>query len=223
MASDAVIALTHHEKERLISAYGATPDRLRVIPPGVDSPPHAKNGGGPPTVLFLGRRTPSKRLETVYSAMELVWPSRPDARLVVAGPSPTATADPADWMRVDPRVTVIDHLDDDHRAQVLDAAAVVVSASLVESFGITILEAWAHGRPVVVADTPVNRSVVRDGVDGLVGGTEPPELASAISRLLSDRELAQRLGDEGRQRTVTEFTWDRSAAALEVLLTTTVS
>jgi len=133
------------------------------------------------------------------------------------------TPDPADPMRVDPRVTVIDRLDDDHRGQVLDAATLVVSASLVESFGITILEAWAHGRPVVVADTPVNRSVVRDGVDGLIAGTEPAELAEGISRLLADSDLAGRLGTEGRQRSTTEFTWDRSAVALEALIEATVS
>jgi phosphatidylinositol alpha-1,6-mannosyltransferase len=90
---------------------------------------------------------------------------------------------------------------------------------LTESFGITTLEAWAQGTPVVVTDSPVNRSVVRDGVDGLVAsGPDAAHLAEALGLLLGDPESAVSMGRVGRQRVEAEFSWPGSAAILEELI-----
>jgi glycosyltransferase involved in cell wall biosynthesis len=121
-------------------------------------------------------------------------------------------------MASDPRVTVIEAVDDRRRSQLIASARVVVSASVVESFGITTLEAWAHGTPVVVADTPVSRSVVRDEVDGLITPASPAALAAAIELMLADPEIGERMGTAGRARVETDFTWDRSGSALLGLL-----
>jgi glycosyltransferase involved in cell wall biosynthesis len=103
--------------------------------------------------------------------------------------------------------------------QLLAAARVVVSPSLTESFGITTLEAWAQGTPVVVTDSPVNRSVVRDEVDGLVAaGPGAIDLASALIPLLRDVDRATALGKAGRRRVEADFTWAGSAAILDELI-----
>jgi glycosyltransferase involved in cell wall biosynthesis len=217
-AADAVIALTTHERERLIESYGADEKTTEVIPPGVAAPAEWSARREEPIVLALGRRVRSKRVEAIYEAMGIVWGTTAAARLVIAGAPAAHGPDPAASMASDPRVTVIEAVDDRRRSQLIASARVVVSASVVESFGITTLEAWAHGTPVVVADTPVSRSVVRDEVDGLITPASPAALAAAIERMLADPEIGERMGTAGRARVETDFTWDRSGSALLGLL-----
>ena len=101
----------------------------------------------------------------------------------------------------------------------MGSARVVVSPSVTESFGITTLEAWAHGTPVVLVDSPVNRSVVRDGVDGLLAsGAQASQLGVAIAQIVRDPGLARRLGNAGRDRVEAEFSWDGSVRSLGRLM-----
>lgn len=216
--SDGVIALTDHERARLLKSYGAVADRVAVIPPGVGF--SEENGEERDSmVLFVGRRTASKRLDVLYKAMQTVWEDHPGVLLVLAGAPPGVGIDPAIWMAGDPRVKVIDRPSEPEKDRLLGQASVVVSPSLTESFGITTLEAWAQGTPVVVTNSPVNRSVVRHGEDGVVAsGHEPDDLAVALSRLLGSPDLARRMGEAGRERVRAEFNWSGSAAALDELM-----
>lgn len=217
-AADAVMALTTHERDRLVAAYGADPARVGIVTPAVAAQPIAPEATPDPVVLFLGRRSASKRVEVLLEAMELVRVHVPGARLVVAGPP--GTGDPTADGTPD-HVTTVDTITPAERDTLIASARVVATASVIESFGITTLEAWALGRPVVVADTPVARSLVRHEVDGLVAGRDPAGMAEAIVRLLTDPTEAARFGEAGRRRTLTEFTWNRSADALLALIATT--
>jgi glycosyltransferase involved in cell wall biosynthesis len=217
-AADAVLALTEHEADRLVTSYRADRTRTAVIPPGVDIPEEYATDRPEPVVLALGRRAASKRLEVIYEAMCIVWNRHTDARLVVAGAPPEGSPDPAEPFRGDDRVMIIDRFEPDERRHLLTSARILASASLIESFGITTLEAWAHGTPVVVMDTPVGRSVVRDGIDGLLAGPDARLLAAQIQRAIADPALTERLGVAGRHRAETEFSWAESTRRLEGLL-----
>jgi glycosyltransferase involved in cell wall biosynthesis len=218
-AADAVVALTDHERERLLESYGAAPGLTAVIPPGVDFGGDNGSRSREPMVLFVGRRTASKRLDVLYEAMRTVWQEIPDVRLVLAGSPPGLGADPAIWMAADPRVKVINTPNDLDKDELMGRAQLVVSPSLTESFGITTLEAWAQGTPVVVADSPVNRAVVRHGTDGLVAsGPDAADLADALSLMLGDAARTEQMGRAGRQRVEAEFSWPRSAAILDRLI-----
>jgi len=219
MGADGVIALTEHERERLLDSYGARRDTTAIVTPGVDPGEGKPYLDRDPIVLFVGRRTASKRLDVLYEAMQMVWDRFPDVVLQLAGSRPGVGPDPAIWIAADPRVSIVDAPTESVKDQLLGMARVVVSPSLTESFGITTLEAWAHGTPVVVADSPVNRSVVRHGADGLVAaGESVHDLASAINRVLEDSPFAETMGRAAQLRAETEFTWDRSVQTLAQLL-----
>lgn len=211
---DGVIALTDHERERLVSSYGAVAARSAVVPPGVEVPEMEESGSRKAIVLFVGRRTPSKRIDVLVDAMQLVWQRHPQIQIVFAGSASAGDEDPAASIVHDPRVSVVDQPDEQTKAHLLGAARVVVSPSPTESFGITTLEAWAHGTPVVVADTPVNRAIVRDRIDGLLA-SNARGFGQALLRLFDAPELAEAMGEEGRRRVTEEFTWANSVARLE--------
>jgi phosphatidyl-myo-inositol dimannoside synthase len=78
----------------------------------------------------------------------------------------------------------------------------------VEGFGLVYLEANACGKPVIAGRSGGVPDAVTDGVTGLlVDPISPEEIARAISRILSSPDLAARLGDQGRERVLREFTW----------------
>jgi len=89
-----------------------------------------------------------------------------------------------------------------------DACDVFVMPSRADSFGIVYLEAWARGKPVVAARAGAMPDVIRHGVDGvLVEFGNVKGIADAITSLLRDKGLRERLGDAGRRRVVEEHDW----------------
>src|SRR5207249_4481327 len=85
-------------------------------------------------------------------------------------------------------------------------AAVFVLPSHHEGMALAVLEAMMRGLPVITTAVGEHASIIHDGIEGLLippGDTQT--LARAIARLLSDRQLATRLGDAARSRALREF------------------
>ena len=86
---------------------------------------------------------------------------------------------------------------------------------LVEGFGISFLEASASGLPVVAVRSGVVPDAIRDGETGLlVNPNEPQDVARALHLLLTDNDLARKLGNEGRKWTENQMSWERVAERL---------
>ncbi len=221
-SADALVAMTPSEATRLISGYGADPTRVHVVPPGVtvDSvPPDAIDG--PPTVLYLGRVDHAKGLEILPKTMSTIWEHLPEARLVIAGaatpdsPQIQATFDSID-APTEQSVVFHEDISEEEKQQLLRAATVLVLASVRESFGIVLLEAWASATPVVVADSPVMRDTVNDGIDGvLVSAGNDRSFAEALLRRLEDPEGSRAMGLAGYEKIHKEYSWASAAGRLE--------
>ena len=94
----------------------------------------------------------------------------------------------------------------------IQAGDIFVLPSLAEPFGLVILEAMALGRPVIATDAGGPPEIVEEGVTGLlVPPSDPPALAAAIRRLLSDRKAAEAMGRGGQERFQARFTAARMA------------
>ncbi len=99
---------------------------------------------------------------------------------------------------------------------VLQRALMVVVPSLWEGLGIAALEAMAMGRPVIASDVDGLREIITHERDGLlVPAGDVAALAAAISRLMADRVLAERLAAAGRARVVEAFGINAMARELE--------
>ena len=160
-------------------------------------------------LLFMGFITPRKGLEYLLLAMH----SLPeDVHLVIAGRwDPTYRAYCRKLLDALPRrVHEVGLLPDEQRAHYYSMADVYVSPSLLEGFGITPIEAMACGTPAIVTSASSGPEEV--GEAGLVvPPCDPQALASAIARLLEDRDLRQELGRRGRERVLKKFTYERMA------------
>ncbi len=81
----------------------------------------------------------------------------------------------------------------------------------IEGFGIVYCEAAAAGLPVVAGKSGGVRDAVRDGETALLVAPEVGPVNEALSRLLADAALRQRLGEAGRRAVETYYNWERAA------------
>ena len=113
------------------------------------------------------------------------------------------------------RIIFEGRVDHDQTAAAYRRAGLLVNPSLSESFGMTLVEAMMHGVPVVATRIGGMPYIVNDEETGLVvPAGDPQSLAAAICRVLSDRQMATRMGDAGRRRALERFSWDRTAETL---------
>jgi glycosyltransferase involved in cell wall biosynthesis len=197
-------------------AAGIGSDRLRLVPWGVRvgtmSEPEAEEirrryAIEQPYVLFCGTREPRKNLRRVLEAFRRI--DRPGVELVLAGPAGWKE-DVADGIAsLDGRVRSLGFVPPGDLDALYAGAAVVVYPSLAEGFGLPVLEAMAHGVPVVTSAGTATEEVAGDAAL-LVDPLDVDAIAGAIQRTLEDRELASSLGTAAKQRAAS-FTWQRSA------------
>jgi glycosyltransferase involved in cell wall biosynthesis len=94
-------------------------------------------------------------------------------------------------------------------------AHIFVNPSYGEGMPNAVLEAMACGLAIVVSDIPPHREMITPEVEGLFCAPRDVEtLTAALSRLVADPALRQRLGEQARRRAISEFSWDQKAAEL---------
>ncbi len=158
-------------------------------------------------LMTAGRLTPMKGQRYLVDAMPDIVARFPEVRLVLLGTGHLHEdlRRQAAALDVERHVYLLGHRED--ARMLLDAADVFVLPSLHEGMPMVVLEAMDAGLPVVATDTIGTAEVVVDGVTGLlVRPRDSPALGAALTRLLVDPGLRNRLGDAGRQRYLQHFT-----------------
>jgi glycosyltransferase involved in cell wall biosynthesis len=147
-----------------------------------------------PTVAWVGMLQRYKDPGTFSAAWSIVAERVPDARAIVVGEGPQRPVIDDLCARFPNRVRAIPRLSPSEVAGVLDQSTVLALPSQSEGLGRVVIEAFARRRPVVGSAVGGIPDIVRDGSSGLlVPPGDPAALADALVRVLSDRELADRL------------------------------
>ena len=170
---------------------------VRVVPSGVRVPDRVGDEDEPPFVLYAGRLSPEKGVVELVEAAD-------GLPLVVVGDGPLRERVPG-ALGLIPR----------HELEPwYERCAVVACPSYREGFGVTCAEAMAHGKPVVASAVGGLVDLVVDGETGLlVPPGDVPALRAALERLLGDRGLRARLGENGRKRAIERFSWKSATEA----------
>ena len=224
--ADCVVAATPNDQQQMVDLYGASQNKIAIIPPGVnldlfhpmqvcDSSTRLPDDH---TILFVGRIDPIKGIDVWFRAMALVAQENPSLRACLIG------GDVDDEGMPDTELARLRALTQElgiaERPQkslpaYYATADVVVMPSLYESFGMVALEAMACGTPVVASEVGGLSSVVRHSKTGfLVPACDPQALAARLGQLLADPPLRKRLGECGAQ-VARAYAWSRITDQIE--------
>ena len=230
----ALIANTDAEAASLVSLYGASPDNVFVVAPGVDlqrftvgtgkASARAKLNIAPDAQMltFVGRVQPHKGPEVLVRAVAELLDHTPHLRaklalVIMGGASGAGEAEPerlktlAKFLGVDDVIHFVAPVPRNELPDWYRASDLVCVPSYSESFGLVALEAQACGTPVVATAVGGLRTAVADGISGsLVDGHDPKAWAAVISRLLADP--ARRMGlSLGAINHAANFGWESTA------------
>jgi glycosyltransferase involved in cell wall biosynthesis len=197
-------------------AQGLEPHRLWVVPWGVDArrPSEAeiaasrtRHGLGQPYVLAVGTIEPRKNLGALLDAFARL--DRPGLELVLVGPTGWNEDLGPRIERLGDRVRSLGFVPHDELAPLYGGAEAFCYPSLLEGFGMPVLEAQAAGAPVITSAGTATAEAAGDAAI-LVDPREIGEIAEALERLLDDASLRADLRARGLARAAT-FTWERTA------------
>jgi len=213
-------------KQEIVDVYGVPPGRVTVAPYGVDRtvfrclPSDQRQAarqrlGLPDTyVLFVGVIQARKNLLVLLRALEILRArGRTDIHAVLAGRLGFKARDVLRSVEQLGLGSVVHHvgvIGADDLVALYNNASALVFPSVLEGFGLPVLEAMASGCPVVSSNVGALLEVCADAALTF-DPHDPEELALRLTQVLEDADLAQRLRADGHRR-AEHFTWERAAA-----------
>ena len=236
-ASAAMIANTAAEAASLVSLYNACPDRVFVVPPGVDLTTYKVGSGKKAArkklnikddalmLSFVGRIQPHKGPEVLIRAVAEMVKHNPGLRsrlktVIIGGASGNGSQEPdrlkglTIFLGISDVVEFVPPAPREELSDWYRASDLVCVPSYSESFGLVALEAQACGTPVVATAVGGLRTAVADGISGsLVDGHDPRAWSAVISRLLMEPERRLLLS-MGAIEHASHFGWDATARGM---------
>jgi len=204
---DRFVAISDFTQQKLLE-HGIAPERVVLIPPIVETGAEPARlaetaGDTAESVIVVARLVGYKRVDVAVRAVARLAPQHPALRLTIIGHGPERAA----LERLAAELGIADRVRwpgwlPAHKdvLAAMTAHSIYLTASEVEGFGITAIEAASVGLPYVAADIPAVRFATRGGAGGLLF---PPgadrACAGALERLLNDPALRERKAAEGRR------------------------
>lgn len=181
------------------------------LPADLDAAMHA----APRTLLYLGRVNWKKGLDRLIRSL----PAVASSHLVVVGNDEEGHIGDlrslARELRVEDRVTFFPPQYGAAKASLFRAATLLVLPSYSENFGNVVLEAMAHGCPVVVTRDVGAAGIVQRVGGGFVCEGDPKALGDALRAALEDPAALRRMGERARAAVLAEYSWDEIARQME--------
>ncbi len=227
---DRIIAATAREKAELTRFYNAVPQKMSVVPCGVNMdlfrPADKTNArkrlgfdAKEKIVLYVGRFAALKGIDRLLKAMTHLNDLR-DLKLVIIGGDGAGAPEYIEFQKLSSQLDINDkiffagRLEQDELAQYYSAADLLAVPSYHESFGLVALEALACGTPVVAFEVGAMDSVISQGKTGcVVADSKPSAFARAIRNIVS-KPHGEIESTESIRDSVRQFNWSAIADAI---------
>jgi glycosyltransferase involved in cell wall biosynthesis/O-antigen/teichoic acid export membrane protein len=202
-----------------ISALGlADPDAIKIVHPGVDASLFdvTEPKAAYPLFTYLGRLKPYKNVDVAIRAFALLHRRHPQARLIIAGEgeSREELLDLVLELDLSGAVELVGRVSEAEKARLLARSWAALQPSMMEGWGMTVIEANACGTPVIAHDVKGLRDAIRNGQTGcLVPPMNTGQFAAAMAALIEDHVSRSKL-EQAAVAWARTFDWDESASAL---------
>jgi glycosyltransferase involved in cell wall biosynthesis len=212
-----VTAVSEHSKNDMVRFYGISPERVHVVPDGVDTTlfRHIDNqerlkewrvrvlGSDAPYIVYVGKPTERRNLSSLIRAFSLL--KKQDGiphKLLIVGAELPGTSPFRHVIRnedLTEHVVVVGYADHQEMVLVYNAADLLVYPSSYEGFGMPVLEAMACGTPVIALDN-TSLPEIAGGVAHLLENGEVATLREGIKAVLGDSARRKRMSADGPKR-----------------------
>lgn len=209
------VTVSEHTRAEL-AIYGVDPQRVTVVPNGLEPAPPTASGRDPePLLVAVSRLVPHKRLEHAIDLVARLRDRWPTLRLEIVGRGP--------WLEplgahiaergVEDRVRLRGWVDEREKHEILARSWVHLCPSVKEGWGIVVMEAAQRGVPTVAYRSAggVGESIL-DGRTGLLADDDFDDFVAHVERLLADPALRAAMAEAGREH-ASGYDWERSVEA----------
>jgi glycosyltransferase involved in cell wall biosynthesis len=206
--ADLIVVQSKFAKESMVY-NGIASDKVLINPMGVDTTLFTPRKEMPSTPRFIsvgGAITLRKGHQYLFRAFEMVKKKLPEAELICVGVYKYDFRDEQPkWAGT---FTHYPRLPQSRVAELLQTSTAFVFPSQEEGIARAQIEALAAGIPVIGTHEGGTTTVVEHGVEGLiVNGRDPQQIADAMIKLATDRELNQRMGEAAYRKAAIRNTW----------------
>ncbi|MBY9002555.1 MAG: glycosyltransferase family 4 protein [Candidatus Lokiarchaeota archaeon] len=230
---DMLIACTSREKDFLINNLNLTKSRITTIPMGVDFDKFAivkenfnfklhyftRKERNYKLVLFCGYKNFEKGAISILKAIPLILKKYPKVYFTFIGPSTTAYNREFAKTKKTTNARIInlspDNLTgyfDKNKIAAFMESDLYLMPSRSDAYGIAFLEAWSAGKPVIGARIGATPEVIQENIDGLlVEFDNPQDIADQVVKLLRNKKLRKKLGEQGKVKVQTYHSWQNIA------------
>lgn len=227
-SADLIWTLTKHETNTLTNNYKIKNKQIILLGNGVNSQMLITKATNyiSKNILFIGSFAAHKNIETLIKAFSLLKSSNPKATLTLAGQKtlyfPTIQEIISKQStNVKNSIEIIFEPSNKKLLKLIDKCQLLVQPSHQESFGLTIIEANARKKPVIVSDIASMSEIISNTNSGLVFHVNSDSnLAQKIEELINDPKKCQKLGENGYNYVSSHYTWDKIGNKLESAILT---
>jgi glycosyltransferase involved in cell wall biosynthesis len=171
-------------------------------------------------IIYIGRLVFYKNLGVVIRCFKEVVQRIPDAKLIVVGDGPMRNS----WqqqvaeMNLNHNIIFTGYLSNERKMELLSKCSALVLPSYVEGLPLAPLEAFAMGKPVLLADIASSHEIVDNGTDGFIlPHNDEYKWAESILHLLRNKRICEEMGKRGRFKVQSKFNLEISLDAMELL------
>ena len=218
-----ILTVSEYSKRSIVRRLGVPEAKVAVVPNGVDlrtfrqvdpHPVRAKYGLPERYILFVGSLEPRKNIERLSQAWSRLTEFQ-DVQLVLAGALVGSSA-PSAITRHRLRSRYLGYVPDEDLPGLYAGAVCFIMPSMLEGFGLTVLEAMACGAPVIASQAGALPELVGNAAL-LVDPTSVEAMTEAIRRLLLEDDRRWYLRQKGLERAC-RFTWEHAAEQIRAVL-----
>jgi len=231
---DLLIACTNLEKQYLVQKCKILPEKIKVIPMGVDYKKFkdsnkkscsnyslkqnffGNNEKKYKLILFCGYKNYEKGALSILKSIPYILKKIKKIYFVFIGPSTIAFNQELSKIHKLENARIINFTPDNmtgyfdrKKIAAFKEADLYLMPSRSDAFGVSFLEAWSTGKPVIGARIGATPEVIRENIDGLLVEFDNPEdIAQKVISLLKNKRLRKKLGSAGQLKVSQKYTWD---------------
>ena len=225
-----IIANSQFTKNKVKRHYNVNKDKIKALYPPVGirnvETPFMASGREEQDckiILTVARLVPRKGIDMVIRALPQVLKKIPQAEywIIGDGPDQARLSSIAQTMRLENKIKFLGVKKAQDLAKYYTQCDVFIMPSRqlkngdYEGFGIVYLEAASFSKPVIAGNQGGAPEAVEDGQTGiLVNPESSEEIARALIKLLTNQDLAQKMGERGKERVIKEFDFEKSVKKL---------